>query len=112
MSKSKAKGTAEETLVADYLNSEGILCVRHPPQGAKDKGDINLLSLSAIIEVKNCKTMSLASWVDEAQAEKANAGKDIALVWHKRIRRGKAAEHYVTLTGEDAVKLLKAYGKM
>lgn len=108
MSASKAKGTAEETAVVTYLNSQGILAVRNPPQGSKDKGDINLLNLPVVIEVKNCRTMKLAQWLDEAQVEKSNAKADIALVWHKRIRKGNPADHYVTMTGEDAVKLLKA----
>lgn len=108
MSITKAKGTTAETAVVSYLNDNGILCVRNPPQGAKDKGDINLLSLPVVVEVKNHKRMELAEWADEAQAEKANADATIAIVAHKRARKGSPADWYWTLNGEDLVKLLKA----
>lgn len=108
MSVTKAKGTTAETAVVRFLNDNGIQCVRNPPQGAKDKGDINLLSLPVVVEVKNHKRMELATWMDEAQAEKANANAKIAIVAHKRVRKGSPADWYYTLSGDDIVTLLKA----
>jgi len=107
VSKNKAKGTAEETLVTNYLNDNGILAMRNPPQGAKDKGDINLVSIPVVIEVKNHARMELASWLDEANTEKFNAGAEIGVVWHKRARKGSPGQHYVTLDGESFLVLLK-----
>ncbi len=107
MSAAKAKGTMAETAIVRYLNERGVLCVRNPPQGVKDKGDVNLLTLPVIIEVKNHRTMSLAEWLDEAQAEKVNASAEIGIVAHKRLRQGNPAAWYATLTMEDLVTLLK-----
>jgi Holliday junction resolvase len=108
LSKSKDKGTAAETAIVTFLNEQGITAVRNPPQGAKDKGDINLLTLPVAVEVKNHATMKLAEWVDEAVTEKGNASKSIGVVWHKRLRKGSPGDWYVTMTGQDFIQVLKA----
>jgi len=107
MSKSKAKGTLAETAVTSYLNDQGILCVRNPAQGAKDKGDINLLSIPVAIEVKNHQSMHLPAWIDEAIAEKSNASAEVGVVVHKRLRKGDPAAWFATMTVADLVTLIK-----
>lgn len=107
MSKSKAKGTAAETAIVNFLNEYGISAVRNPPQGAKDKGDINLLKLPVAVEVKNHATMKLAEWVDEVIVEKAHANKAIGVVFHKRLRKSSPGDWYVTMNGWDFLQILK-----
>jgi hypothetical protein len=107
MSATKQKGTKAETDIVNYLNSEGIIAFRNPPQGSKDKGDINLPNLPVIIEVKNQRAMKLAEWIDEAVTERDNAQKNIGIVFHKRPRKGSPSAWYCTMTGEDMVKILK-----
>lgn len=107
MSAAKAKGTAAETAIVNYLNNNDIHAVRNPPQGIKDKGDINIHPYPVIIEVKNHRKLNLSDWLDQAINEKRNAEAKIGVVWHKRIMRGSPADWFVTLTGEDFIKLLK-----
>jgi Holliday junction resolvase len=109
MSKSKAKGTAAETAIVEYLAKLGVLAVRNPPQGTKDKGDINILGVPIAVEVKNCRTMKLAEWVDESIVERAHANADIGVVWHKRSRKGSPGDWYVTMTGLDFINLLSPH---
>jgi hypothetical protein len=106
MSKSKAKGTAAETAIVKYLNDNDLLAVRNPPQGAKDKGDINLLGLPVAIEVKNCVRLELSEWLKEAKEEKTNAGASVGVVWHKKKGTTNPGDWYVTMSGEDFIRLL------
>ena len=108
---SKQKGTAAETSVARFLNDHGWPAAeRRTLSGAKDKGDIAGLR-SVVIEVKDCKTMTLGPWLKEAVAEMFNAKADIAAVWHKRRGTTNPAEWFVTMTGGDFVQLLKEAGR-
>ena len=105
MSKQKAKGTAAETAVVNYLHSVGFESAeRRTLGGAMDRGDINL-SEHLVIEVKDHQTMALAGWVDEANVERTNAGADYGVVWHKRARKGSPADWYVTMDGANFVQL-------
>lgn len=106
MSKQKQKGTAAETAVVNYLTERGINAVRNPPQGAKDKGDINLIGIPVIVEVKNHARMDLATWIREAAEEKMNDGAIAGIVWHKKRGQGSPGRWYVSMTGEDFLHLL------
>lgn len=106
---SKAKGTAAEVAVRDYLRRAGYPAERLPTEGAKDRGDI--VGIPGItIEVKACREMALAQWVDEANAEADNAGQGVAVVWHKRRGTTDPGRWYVTLEGADFLTLLEAIG--
>jgi Holliday junction resolvase len=107
MSKSKAKGTAAETAILRWLQDNGVLVVRNPPAGAKDKGDLAVLDPAITVEVKNHRAMSLAEWVDQAEVERVNAGTDIGVVAHKRLRKGNPKDWYISMSGENFLKLLK-----
>ena len=101
MNRSKQKGTAAETAVVDYLRSRGFTNVeRRTLAGVHDRGDIAGLP-GMVIEVKNCKDMQLASWVDEATVEAVNAHAGIGVVWHKRRGRSSPGGWYVTMTGSE-----------
>ena len=59
---SKAKGTAWETAVVDYLRANGHPhAERRALSGNTDRGDIAGVP-GVVIECKNAKTMALAAW--------------------------------------------------
>jgi hypothetical protein len=70
---SKRKGTAWETRVADHLRLLHPRAERRTLSGNKDKGDIAGID-GWVIEAKNCASLSLAAWMDEAKKEALNAG--------------------------------------
>jgi voltage-gated potassium channel Kch len=109
VSRAKAKGTRFETQVVEYLRTHGFSTVeRRSLAGANDKGDITGLP-GVVIEVKNHKAMTLAGWVDEAEAEGGNAGADLAVVWHKRRGKGSPGDCFVTMSGDYFVALLRLW---
>lgn len=100
MSRQKAKGTAAETAVVNYLREHGFPHVeRRTLSGVNDKGDIAGIPW-LVTEVKNHKQMQLAQWVDEAEIERENAKAKYGVVWHKRVGRTNPGLWYVTMTGE------------
>jgi hypothetical protein len=105
MSKQKAKGTAAETAVADYLREWFPHVKREPLKGSADTGDIDLFTW-AVIEVKNHQRMQLAEWIDEATTEGRNRNSWLNVVWHKRVRKGSPADWYVSMRGETFKQLL------
>lgn len=106
MSAQRQKGTAAETAVVNYLRERGFVgAERRALKGGKDEGDITGLG-PVCVEVKNCKTMDLAGWVDEAMVEKANARAEIGAVWAKRRGKGSPADWYVVMTGAQFADLL------
>jgi hypothetical protein len=111
VSKAKAKGTDAEVAVVKFLNENGFpFAERRVTAGANDKGDINI-SPDVVIEVKNQATMALSTWVDEAITEQENADAWLAAVWHKRLRKGDAANWYVTMDGAQFLAILNELKK-
>jgi hypothetical protein len=109
-STSKAKGTAAETAVVDYLREHGWPHVeRRAANGRADRGDIAGV-VDAVIEVKNCARLELAAWIDEAELERRNDRSSHAAVVHKRRGKGNPADWFVTMTGAQYVQLLRAAG--
>lgn len=115
----KAKGTAFETQVVDYLKSKGFKNVYRPAtSGGLDTGDINGLkhpNRQAIIQNKNCKTFSLSSWLNDAvaQAKQEKVGGDaLPIVVFKRPGVGtkNLGDTYALLRLEDIADLLKDAG--
>lgn len=110
MSRSKAKGTAFERLIADHLAA--VLDDRIDRQvlrGKTDLGDISGVRSpfgKVVLECKNHKSMTLGSWVEEAETERGNADALVGVVIHKRRGKGRAGDQYVTLTVDGLVKLL------
>lgn len=110
MSRSKAKGTAWETTVCDYLRALGWVHVeRRALHGTSDRGDVAGIP-GVVIEAKNEKTMALAGWVDEAEQERANDHAEYGVVWHHRRGKASPAAAYVTMSGDTFVRLLSAAG--
>lgn len=108
MSVQKAKGTAAETAILRFLQEKGLLVLRNPPSGSKDKGDLTICGdTNFTVEVKNVKRMELSAWVDEALTEQANADTDFAVVMHKRVRKGHPSEWYCTMTIGQFAEMVK-----
>lgn len=85
----KTKGSLWERTVADYLNSEGAFgghVERAPRWGALDKGDL-LNTGRFTVECKAVKEITLSTFVDEAEIENVNTGRDWPLVIIKRRMR-------------------------
>lgn len=105
---SKRKGSLWESTVRDYLNDSGVFAntvQRAPLWGSSDKGD--LLNTGSITwELKATKTIDLARFVTEAEAEARNAGTrwGVACIKRRNHTTGKA---YVVLTLDTFLDLLK-----
>jgi len=94
----KARGSAFERDVAQFLRDNDHRYVERAYGAGRpdDAGDLDGLPRWTV-EVKACRALDLAGWVDEARREQHNAGSAYAAVVAKR--RGKAVEHaYVVLT--------------
>ena len=106
MSVQRARGTAAETAVVRYLQANGHVTVeRRALGGVHDRGDISGLS-ETVVEVKAHRAMDLASWVDQSR-KAMRPGDRIAAVWHKRRGKGSPGDWYVTMTGDDFIRLLE-----
>lgn len=105
-SKSKAKGSAWERAIVDYLRATGWpFAERRLAGNVKDRGDIAGV-VGVVIEAKSTSRLTLAEWVEEADLERANDGAWLGVVWHKRIGKASAADGYVTMTGAQFTALL------
>lgn len=91
----KQKGTAGETAVVRWLQARGLDAKRIVLHGNKDQGDVDT-GVGWNLEVKNCRALALAAWVDEAAVEAANAGRPVAVV-AKRVGKGDPGAWYVVM---------------
>jgi hypothetical protein len=98
VSVNKARGTAFETLIVNFLKMWQPDAERRAMQGQLDKGDIYIPGEKRfVIECKNTKELKLAQWVEEAKVEADNAKVPYGVVVHKRRLSGNPAEMYVTM---------------
>lgn len=102
MSRQMEKGTGFESFMtqdlAESLDDDRI--ERRAKCGTKDRGDVSGVRFRGrrfVLEMKNCKRMELAAWVDEAEVEAGNDDAPFFAVVHKRKGRGKADAQYVTM---------------
>lgn len=106
MSKQRAKGTAFETAIVNYLREQGFpYAERRAMRGNQDAGDIAGVPGIAI-EAKNCKAIDLAGWMGEAETAARNAKVRRYAIWHKRRMKG-VADSYVTIPAHLFVELLR-----
>lgn len=93
----KAKGSAFERAVCDYLRANGHpYCERHYGAGRpQDVGDLDGIP-GWTLEVKNCRALDLGPWMNEAHHEATNDGASRFAVIHKR-RQHSTAEAFVTM---------------
>jgi len=105
VNRAKQKGTAWETRLVRYLQSNGFpYAERRALSGKLDKGDI--LVPGVCIEAKNQRQVNLAAWVDEMVKEKANAGVDVGVVIFPR-RNQSTARAYCVMELSQLVEMIK-----
>lgn len=110
VSKAKQKGTAAETAVVRWLKDNGFpYAERRALHGTADKGDITGCG-PVVFEVKNHKTLDLAGWVKELEAEMVNAKVDTGCVVAKKRGTTDPGEFYAILPFRIMVGLLKQAG--
>lgn len=110
MSKERAKGTRWASAIVTYLQDSGWPYAElRNLSGAKDKGDIAGV-IGVCIEAKNQNRVTLAEWLDEAKAEKANATADVGAVWFHRRGYASPRDGYVLMDGQQFVDLLRDAG--
>jgi hypothetical protein len=69
----KRKGSSAELAVAKWLNRLGWTGAERSRAGwTDDRGDIDGMP-GVVIEVKNCKTLSIPAWLRELEVEMKNA---------------------------------------
>ena len=103
---SKAKGTAAETAVVNFFRRWWPHVERRALAGNADKGDLTGIP-GWTAEVKACKRIELAAWVDELEAEIANAGADTGVLIIKRRGTTDVGRWYAVLPVARYVTLLK-----
>lgn len=106
MSRSKARGTAFETAIVNWLIDNGFEAARRIAlAGSKDTGDIDT-GRGVNLEAKNCKTITLAGWVEEAEQESRNANGRPVVTVIKRRGKGSPGEAYVVMPLKRFVNFL------
>ena len=101
----KAKGTAAETAVVNYLKKTWDTVERRALAGSADKGDISGIP-NVCIEVKDHKKMVLSGWIKELDEEMKNAQALTGAVIHKKRGTLNVGEWYATMPVEVYVNLL------
>ena len=109
--RSKAKGSSFERLISDYWRDHWSEFIdRRVLSGGKDKGDLANVRVGGerlVVEIKNCRTMALGPWVNEAGREADNDEAIAGIVVHKRVGKGDPGEQYVTMTLADLLVILQ-----
>lgn len=104
--RSKQKGTAYETEIAQYLRSRGwVHAERRALAGHNDLGDITGIP-GCVIEAKACKTFDLPGWLNELEQEVANARADVGFVFVRRRGTSDRGRDYAVMTVRQACDLL------
>jgi predicted lipoprotein len=102
---SKAKGTAWESSVVEYLRDHGHpYAERRALTGSADKGNVSGIP-GVVVECKNAKTVTLGAYADEVKVETANAGASLGVAVVKRRNRG-PADAYVVMSLEQFAAMI------
>lgn len=107
---SKAKGTAWETEIINYLLELGVQdAERRRLSGAFDKGDVGGIR-NVVIEAKAERSYDIPGWLREAKVEATNAKADFGVVWAKRNGKTKAHDGFVLMEPDVFLHLLRQAG--
>ena len=112
MSAAKAKGTAAETAVVNYLIEHGYPhAERRALNGALDKGDITGVPC-VCIEVKAAKNYKIPEWLRETAVEKRNAKADVGVLVIKPVGVGvkNAGDFWAVMPLSEFADLLRDAG--
>jgi Holliday junction resolvase len=110
MSRARAKGTAWESAIVNYLRDHGWPhAERRSLSGANDRGDIAGV-VGVVIEAKSVKRVELAAILDEAVVEAMNAGGAVGAAWIKRRGKTSPGGGFVLMDGATFVRLLREAG--
>ena len=113
--KHKAKGTAFETLVKEYLISAGFKNARRTAlAGAMDTGDINgivrrVTEREVAIQCKNDRSFNISGWLNDTVEQADRLGDGVPALVVKRKGKGEKAlgESYAVMRLDDLIELLK-----
>ena len=102
---SRRKGSRAEVAVVHALRRAGwdADTSRNVLEGRRTGDDI-VWDGPASIEVKDVTKLDLSGWLRQAQQ---NAGERVGVVWHKKRGTADAEGWYVTMTGQDFLRLLE-----
>lgn len=111
----KAKGTAFETLIKDYLKYKGFSNARRAVlEGADDKGDIHGIQQrvtlrQVCVQCKNQKQFQLSQWLNDTVEQAKRLGDALPALVVKRPGKGEKAlgDSYVVMRLDDFVELLE-----
>jgi hypothetical protein len=104
----KAKGSAFERAVTEYLRARGKRAQRIPAGAADDQADIFVFDPSwPAIQVKNHAKFDLAGWVRDAEQQAHNAGRYAGIVWAKKRGTTDPGRCYVIMTGDAFMTLME-----
>jgi Holliday junction resolvase len=98
----RAKGSRAERAVVTYLRDKGWYAETTRAKTGTRRGDDVVTDLPVSIEVKDHGRMDLSGWLRQAQE---NAEGKPAVVWHKKRGVGSPGGWYVTMSGEDFMRL-------
>lgn len=101
----KAKGSAFERLVRDYL-AEHIDCERIPAGATLDRGD--LWTKHCAIQCKAHRTLSLGAWLKDTLHQQANANKPLHALVVKRKGTTDPGSQLVVMTLEQLRTILSS----
>lgn len=113
--RSKAKGTAFEVLVRDYLIKKGFIHAhRTALEGGLDKGDIHGIAQAethrkVCIQCKNDKSFNISGWLNDTVEQAGRLGGAVPALVVKRKGKGEKAlgDSYVVMRLDDLVDLLQ-----
>lgn len=116
--KAKAKGTAFEVLVRDYLISKGFIHAHRPAlSGGNDTGDINGVVRKETLrkvafQCKNQRQFQLSQWLNDTVEQAERLGGAVPALVVKRPGKGEKAlgESYVVMRLQDLTELLSEAG--
>ena len=116
--KHKAKGTAFETLVVNYLKDNGFTDAhRTALQGINDSGDIHGITRSntpaeLALQCKNQKAFDLSGWLNDTVEQASKLDNGVPLLVVKRPGKGEKAlgDSYAIMRLSDIIAILKDAG--
>lgn len=99
----RRKGARAELAVVRALRAAGWSAATTRATSGHQSGDDIVTDAPVSIEVKDHGRLDLAGWVRQARS---NARGRPAVVWHKRRGMADPRDWYVTMTGDDLLRLL------